>query len=140
MVFGRTTQFVLPPCVILIVNIVLSFLTIESCELHNDILFALPKTSRVTLYVGKESFERARELFPNSKLLINDYTILCFAGELEVYKEQILILHERGLIDGIGVQAHGLESVLPSTLTRNLDSLAEFGLPIVCIRARTARA
>ncbi len=76
------------------------------------------------------SFERARELFPDAELLINDYNILCCAGELETYKEQIALLHERGLIDGIGVQAHGLETVLPSTIERHLDSLAEFGLPI----------
>ena len=76
------------------------------------------------------SFEKARELFPNSKLLINDYNILCCAGELEVYKEQIALLQERGLIDGIGVQAHTLEDVSPATIQEHLDSLAEFGLPI----------
>jgi endo-1,4-beta-xylanase len=76
------------------------------------------------------SFEKARELFPNSKLLINDYNILCCEGELTVYKEQIRLLHERGLVDGIGVQSHGLETVSPETIQRHLDSLAEFGLPI----------
>ena len=76
------------------------------------------------------SFEKARELFPDAKLLINDYNILCCAGELEVYKEQIALLQERDLIDGIGVQAHGLETVSPTTIQNHLDSLAEFGLPI----------
>jgi len=76
------------------------------------------------------SFERARELFPDAQLLINDYNILCCGGELETYKEQIALLHERGLLDGIGVQAHSLETALPSTVQRHLDSLAEFGLPI----------
>ncbi len=76
------------------------------------------------------SFEQAREFFPNSKLLINDYNILCCSGELEVYKTQIQLLKERGLVDGIGVQAHGLETVLPSTVKRSLDSLAELELPI----------
>jgi endo-1,4-beta-xylanase len=76
------------------------------------------------------SFEQVRELFPNSKLLINDYNILCCTGELEVYKEQIRLLQERELVDGIGIQSHGLETVLPSTIQRNLDSLAELGLPI----------
>ena len=76
------------------------------------------------------SFGEAREFFPNSKLLINDYNILCCEGELETYKTQIKLLQERGLIDGIGVQAHGLETVLPSTVKRNLDSLAELELPI----------
>jgi endo-1,4-beta-xylanase len=76
------------------------------------------------------SFERARELFPNSQLLINDYNILCCTRQLEVYIEQIRLLQERGLIDGIGVQGHSLESVLPSTIQRNLDRLTELGLPI----------
>ena len=76
------------------------------------------------------SFEKTRELFPNSKLLINDYNILCCESDLEVYKEQISVLNERGLIDGIGVQAHGLEEVSPEQIQRHLDSLAEFGLPI----------
>ena len=75
-------------------------------------------------------FEQAREFFPDSKLLINDYNILCCAGELETYKTQIQLLKERGLLDGIGVQAHGLETALPSTVQRSLDSLAELGLPI----------
>lgn len=75
-------------------------------------------------------FERARELFPNSTLLINDYNILCCAGELETYKTQIRVLQERGLVDGIGVQGHGLETVSPATVQRHLDSLAELGLPI----------
>ena len=76
------------------------------------------------------SFETARAYFPNSKLLINDYNILCCSNDLETYKTQIRLLHERGLIDGIGVQAHGLENVFPSTIQSHLDSLAEFGLPI----------
>ena len=76
------------------------------------------------------SFEQARKLFPNSKLLINDYNILCCEGELETYKEQIVLLKKRGLIDGIGVQAHGLEAVSPKTIQAHLDSLAELGLPI----------
>ena len=76
------------------------------------------------------SFERARALFPNAKLLINDYNILCCEGELDTYKAQIRLLQERGLIDGIGVQAHGLETVSPTTVQAHLDSLAELGLPI----------
>lgn len=76
------------------------------------------------------SFEQAREFFPNSTLLINDYNILCCIDDLETYETQIRLLQERGLVDGIGVQAHGLETVLPSTVQRHLDRLAEFGLPI----------
>ncbi len=76
------------------------------------------------------SFEQARELMPNTKLLLNDYSILCCANNLAIYMEIIELLHERELIDGIGVQAHGLENVSPSIVQNSLDRLAEFGLPI----------
>ena len=76
------------------------------------------------------SFEQARALMPNTKLLLNDYSILCCENNLAVYIEIIELLHERDLIDGIGVQAHGLENVSPSTVKSSLDRLAEFGLPI----------
>lgn len=76
------------------------------------------------------SFEQARRLFPESELLINEYNILCCADELARYKELIELLQARGLIDGIGVQAHGLEQVEPETVRKHLDELATLGLPI----------
>ncbi|MDQ3460649.1 MAG: endo-1,4-beta-xylanase [Deinococcota bacterium] len=39
-------------------------------------------------------------------------------------------MQARGLIDGIGVQAHGLERVDPGVIETNLNALAELGLPI----------
>ena len=75
--------------------------------------------------------KQAREFFPNSKLLINDYNILCCSkASWRSTKRRLSSLQERGLIDGIGVQAHGLETVPPSTVKRSLDSLAELELPI----------
>jgi len=76
------------------------------------------------------SFERARALFPDADLLINEYNILCCVGELERYRDLIALLHARGLIDGVGVQGHGLEEVSPDTIRQSLDRLAELGLPI----------
>jgi endo-1,4-beta-xylanase len=40
------------------------------------------------------------------------------------------LLHERGLIDGIGVQAHGLQFANPALVRTNLAALAQLGLPI----------
>src|SRR5690606_29181926 len=40
------------------------------------------------------------------------------------------VLHERDLIDGIGVQAHFLERADLDVVETNLDSLAATGLPI----------
>jgi len=76
------------------------------------------------------AFERARGLFPDAELLINDYNILCCAPNRARYAELVVLLQERDLIDGIGVQAHGLERADPAVIAANLDALAELGLPI----------
>lgn len=76
------------------------------------------------------SFERAREAMPDAVLLINEYNILCCAPNRARYAEIVRILQERDLIDGIGVQAHGLEHADPEVIRANLDALAELGLPI----------
>ena len=76
------------------------------------------------------SFELARELFPSSTLLLNEYNILCCPGERARYLEIVGILQERGLIDGVGVQAHGLERVDPAVIRAGLDEVAATGLPI----------
>jgi endo-1,4-beta-xylanase len=76
------------------------------------------------------SFERARVHFPDASLLINEYNILCCAAETARYADLIALLQERGLIDGIGVQAHGLEGADPAVVAANLDTLARLGLPI----------
>ena len=52
--------------------------------------------------------KKARECFPNSKLFINDYNILSGYTNIDTYINVINILKERGLIDGIGCQGHGL--------------------------------
>lgn len=76
------------------------------------------------------SFERAREYFPDSVLLINEYNILCCAEKRARYAEIIALLQERELIDGVGVQAHGLEWHDAATIQTGLDDLARLGLPI----------
>ena len=76
------------------------------------------------------SFERAREALPEAKLLINEYNILCCEDNRARYAEIIRLLDARGLIDGVGVQAHGLENVDPATVQTSLDALAKLGVPI----------
>ncbi|HHW01154.1 MAG TPA: hypothetical protein GXX36_16590 [Clostridiaceae bacterium] len=76
------------------------------------------------------SFEKARQYFPNSKLLINDYNILNGFTNIDMYINVINILKSRGLIDGIGCQAHGLENTKASDVIKRLDKLAATGLPI----------
>ncbi len=76
------------------------------------------------------SFERARTHFPEAELLINEYNILCCAANRRRYAQLIELLQERDLIDGIGVQAHGLEHAPSEVIVANLDALAQLGLPI----------
>jgi endo-1,4-beta-xylanase len=76
------------------------------------------------------SFEKAREYFPNAKLHINDYNIINNDSATTQYLTIINLLNARGLIDGIGEQAHFYESTSLTTLQNNLNRLAATGLPI----------
>lgn len=76
------------------------------------------------------SFELAREAFPNAELHINDYNILTPRSDLPEYSRIIRVLADRGLVDGIGLQAHSLERADADAVAEKLDTLAEFGLPL----------
>jgi GH35 family endo-1,4-beta-xylanase len=77
-----------------------------------------------------KSFELARQYIPNAKLLINDYGIINNNAATTSYIQVINLLKDRGLIDGIGCQAHGLENTSAATIKSNLDRLAATGIPI----------
>ena len=77
-----------------------------------------------------KSFQLARQYIPQAKLLINDYGIINSNGNTTSYIQIIGLLKDRGLIDGIGEQGHGFESVSAATIQSNLDRLAALGLPI----------
>ncbi|MFW5776112.1 MAG: endo-1,4-beta-xylanase [Spirochaetota bacterium] len=76
------------------------------------------------------AFELAREYFPRAELHLNDYNILAYPEEATRYVEIVAVLQERGLIDGIGVQAHSLEQTRNRVIRSTLDALAETQLPI----------
>ncbi len=76
------------------------------------------------------SFEKARQYFPNAKLILNDYDILKSNSATTNYLTIINLLKERGLIDGIGEQAHFLESTSLTTIQSNLDRLTATGIPV----------
>jgi GH35 family endo-1,4-beta-xylanase len=78
-----------------------------------------------------KAFELARQYFPDStKLMINDYNIVRSSSNTAAYLTIIHLLQERGLIDGIGFQAHGSQvNTTPATTIReNMNSLAATGL------------
>ena len=81
-----------------------------------------------------KAFELARQYWsPHTKLLINEYSVLNNAATNAEYIQIINLLKERGLIDGIGVEAHyfSIDAGAPlSTLKTNLDRLTATGLPV----------
>lgn len=80
-----------------------------------------------------KAFELARKYMPSkTKLLLNDYGIINDNNSTTIYLKMVTLLHERGLIDGIGIQGHRFEfeKSTASTLKYNLDRLATTGLPI----------
>lgn len=78
------------------------------------------------------SFRKARELFPNAKLHINDYGIINDPNAARRYVEIIKILQKENLIDGIGIQCHEFNINFASvgTMKNVLNILAATGLPI----------
>jgi endo-1,4-beta-xylanase len=76
------------------------------------------------------AFSTARQYCPRSKLLLNEYNVLSNATDLERFIAIIKILKQRNLIDGIGVQGHGLESVSDTTIRSSLNRLGSLKLPI----------
>jgi endo-1,4-beta-xylanase len=78
------------------------------------------------------SFEQARQAFPNSKLLINEYGIISDPNATNNYIKIINILKGKGLIDGIGIQCHqfNMDNVSTNTMKSVLNTLGATGLPI----------
>ena len=80
-----------------------------------------------------KAFELARKYWsPNAKLILNDYNIINSSSATANLIAIVNVLKNKGLIDGIGIQAHGFEIDGPSviTLKNNLDKLAATGVPI----------
>lgn len=78
------------------------------------------------------SFQKARQHCPTAKLLLNEYGIINDINKLNRYKGIVNILKARGLIDGVGIQAHhfSMDNLTAATMKSNLDALAQTGVPI----------
>ncbi|MGC4069368.1 MAG: endo-1,4-beta-xylanase [Polyangiaceae bacterium] len=77
-----------------------------------------------------KAFEMARAHFPNAELILNEYNTLIMRDFPSGWLKLVGLLKERGLIDGIGEQAHFLEKATVASVTANLDTIAATGLPI----------
>ena len=79
-------------------------------------------------------FEKARQYFPNAKLVMNDYELENNTAGINEMLAVVKVLRDRGLIDGFGTQAHcfnvdGLASN-PTLLKNSLDLMATSGIPV----------
>lgn len=78
------------------------------------------------------AFETARQYLPNAKLLINEFGTENDPTARAQYLTIINLLKARGLIDGIGVQAHyfNLDFMTASQMTGTLNAYAATGLDV----------
>ncbi|GAA0725977.1 hypothetical protein GCM10009430_32430 [Aquimarina litoralis] len=79
----------------------------------------------------KTMFSIARKYAPKEcRLIINENRILKGDERIIEYNKVVDLLKQSNLIDGIGVQAHFLETVPPSIVKKSLDYLEHNDLPI----------
>jgi len=78
------------------------------------------------------AFQLARQYFPNSKLMINEYSVENSATRAATYATIINLLKARGLLDGVGIQGHAFSTggTPAATINANLATLAATGVPL----------
>jgi GH35 family endo-1,4-beta-xylanase len=110
---------------------------LEMIDVVNEPLHAAPAYTEALGGAGATgwdwvitSFELGRKYFPNSQLILNDYNILAMPQFTSDYLALINLLKDRGLIDGVGEQAHFLERAELPVVQENLNALAATGLPL----------
>ncbi|MFN8415547.1 MAG: endo-1,4-beta-xylanase [Cytophagaceae bacterium] len=77
-------------------------------------------------------FTKARQYFPNAKLVLNDYGL---ENDQSAINEQLLlikVLRDRNLLDGFGTQAHqfNLDNLTSTQMNSSLNLMATGGVPI----------
>ncbi|ASB50696.1 hypothetical protein CDL62_16845 [Alkalitalea saponilacus] len=79
-------------------------------------------------------FEKAREYFPNSKLVMNDFELENNPDGINEMLDVVKVLRDRGLIDGFGTQAHTFNVDgfwnNPGLLRQRIDMMASSGVPV----------
>jgi endo-1,4-beta-xylanase len=78
------------------------------------------------------SFQLARQYFPNSKLMLNEYSVENEPARAATYANMANLLKARGLIDGIGIQGHSfsLSNTTSASIQSNMATLAATNLPL----------
>ncbi|MBC7389043.1 MAG: endo-1,4-beta-xylanase [Opitutaceae bacterium] len=77
-------------------------------------------------------FQQARNLFPNTKLILNDYGLENDQSAITIQLNLLKVLRDRGLVDGFGTQAHcfNIDGISVANLKSSLDRMAGAGVPI----------
>jgi endo-1,4-beta-xylanase len=79
------------------------------------------------------AFRMARARFPNTKLMINEYSVTNNPTDMQRYVGIVHLLQQENLIDAVGVQGHAFSTRAATPMSvhiANLDLLASTGLPI----------
>ncbi len=78
------------------------------------------------------AFQMARQYFPNSKLMLNEYSVENEPNRAATYIRIANLLKARGLIDAIGIQGHSFSLAPTSTasIQSNMATLASANLPL----------
>jgi endo-1,4-beta-xylanase len=75
-------------------------------------------------------YRLARQDFPHTRLLLNDYNILNSPPTARIYASLVRRLKSLRLIDGVGCQAHGLEHTSDRTIRQCLRIIESTGVPV----------
>ena len=75
-----------------------------------------------------KSFQLARQHCPNAELILNDYNVLSWNTDEFIAMARPAI--NAGVVDAIGLQAHGLADRPFSDVSNKLDRIAALGLPV----------
>ena len=104
---------------------------IPEYDVNNEMVTGHYFENRLGFKIRVEMFKLAKEVDPEARLFVNDFSILN-GSHLDAYERQIERLLKAGApIDGIGCQGHFGEKLPPMWLIKAvLDRLSRFGLPI----------
>lgn len=76
-------------------------------------------------------FTEARRIFPNTKLILNDYGLENDQNAINQQLNLLKVLRDRGIVDGFGSQAHcfNIDGMTATALKNALDLMDNSGLP-----------
>ena len=83
------------------------------------------------------TFQLARQYCPNSVLILNDYNVLSW--NTNEFIQMATPAVNAGVVDALGLQAHGLESWSLNDISNKLNQVAALGLPIYISEYDVAR-